>query len=259
MRVIESSRKTRRDNSHKKHCASGGEAGGSPFHELRERLAVESLGLQTRDLAGTEKKREFVWREGKLKPDLGCGSCAAGGRITASGFPRSQGLSLLHRRVGTCQQSWQTLPQRNWLQGTNERTISELRQGLLISTTLSTLIRIIFRPNSLSPTQLSFWVHFLSHVPSTLIARYLARVGEPKRANTGALISPGEDLNQSGGIAWCFNVIYTTCERALNSSIATLQTMLCRGVPSWECNNRREVLVASHSRKLYLSTLPHIV
>lgn len=95
----------------------------------------------------------------------------------------------------------------------NERAISNLRQGLLIATILSTLIRIIFRTKSLSPAQLSFWIHILSHIPSTLIARYLARIGEPKRADTGELISSGEDLNQPGVIEWCFDIVYVTCKR----------------------------------------------
>jgi len=101
----------------------------------------------------------------------------------------------------------------------NERVISNLRQGLLIATTISTLIRIIFRTKSLSPTQLSFWIHILSHIPSTLTARYLARIGEPRRKDTGELISPGEDLDQSGVIKWCFDVIYVTWMCQVGSAI----------------------------------------
>jgi len=85
-----------------------------------------------------------------------------------------------------------------------------LRQGLLVAITLSTLIRIIFRRQSLSPTHLSFWIHVLSQILSTFIARYLARIGDPKRSDTGELILPGEDLNQPGVIEWCFDVIYVT-------------------------------------------------
>ena len=134
----------------------------------------------------------------------------------------------------------------------NERAISNLRQGLLIATTLSTLIRIIFRTKSLSPAQLSFWAHTLSHIPSTLIARYLARIGEPKRTDTGELISPGEDLNQPGVIEWCFDVIYVICKRDPDFSIATSQTILCRDVPSWKCDIWRKVLVVSRGRKPHL-------
>ena len=103
----------------------------------------------------------------------------------------------------------------------NERAISNLRQGLLVAITLSTLIRIIFRRQSLSPTHLSFWIHVLSQIISTFIARYLARIGDPKRSDTGELISPGEDLNQPGIIEWCFDVIYVTCKLVLGFSIIT--------------------------------------
>ena len=134
----------------------------------------------------------------------------------------------------------------------NERAISNLRQGLLIATTLSTLIRIIFRTKSLSPAQLSFWIHILSHIPSTLIARYLARIGEPKRSDTGELVSPGEDLSQPGIIEWCFDVIYVACKSGLDSSITISQTTSCRDVSNRKRDIWREVLVVSYSRKSYL-------
>lgn len=138
----------------------------------------------------------------------------------------------------------------------NERAISNLRQGLLVATTLSVLIRVIFRRKSLSPSQLSFWIYILSHVQSTLIARYLARIGEPKRNDTGELITPGEDLNQPGIIEWCFDVIYVTCKRVSNSSSITLpQTILCRGVPGWKRNIWRQVLVVGRSRKFYILSI----
>ncbi|KAF9652103.1 DUF788-domain-containing protein [Thelephora ganbajun] len=101
----------------------------------------------------------------------------------------------------------------------NERAISNLRQGLLIATILSTLIRAIFRTKSLSPTQFSFWIHIFSHIPSTLIARYLAEIGEPKRSDIGELTSPGEDLNQPGVIEWCFDIIYVTWTCQVGSAI----------------------------------------
>lgn len=101
----------------------------------------------------------------------------------------------------------------------NEQAIQNLRQGLLLATTLSMLIRLIFRTKSLSPTQLSFWLHILSHIPSTFIGRYLSKIGEPKRSPTGELISPGEDLNQSGVTEWAFDIIYVTCKRVQNPLI----------------------------------------
>ena len=108
----------------------------------------------------------------------------------------------------------------------NERAISNLRQGLLIVITLSILIRLVFRTNSLSPARLSFWMQILSHILSTVIARYLSKMGEPKRSTTGELISPGEDLNQRGAIEWCFDIIYVACKRGANSSTTTFQSIL---------------------------------
>ncbi|KAF9782322.1 hypothetical protein BJ322DRAFT_1212751 [Thelephora terrestris] len=101
----------------------------------------------------------------------------------------------------------------------NERTISNLRQGLLIVITLSMLIRLIFRTKSLSPTQPSFWIHIFSHILSTITARYLSKIGEPKRSATGELISPGEDLNQPGVTEWYFDVIYVSWACQLGSAI----------------------------------------
>lgn len=79
------------------------------------------------------------------------------------------------------------------------------------------LIRLIFRTKSLSPSRLSFWTTVLIHVLSTGVARYLSKMGEPRRSTTGELILPGEDLNQPGVIEWCFDIIYVTCECAVPS------------------------------------------
>ena len=137
----------------------------------------------------------------------------------------------------------------------NERVIANLRQGLLVATTLSMFIRLVFRTRSLSPARLSFWIHILSHVPSTFIARYLSRIGEPKKSPTGELISSGEDLSQPGVIEWCFDVLYVTCKRAPGSLITIFQTVLCRGVSSWKCVIWRKVLVVSCSRELNLRSI----
>jgi len=101
----------------------------------------------------------------------------------------------------------------------NERAIQDLRQGFLIATILSLLIRAIFRTKSLSPARLSFWIHVFSHIPSTFIARYLAEIGGPKRSPTGELISPGEDLSQTGVTELCFDVLYVTWACQIGSAI----------------------------------------
>ena len=118
----------------------------------------------------------------------------------------------------------------------NERTVSNLRQGLLIAITLSMLIRLIFRTKSLSPARPSFWIQIFSHILSTIMARYLSKIGEPKRSATGELISPGEDLNQPGVIEWYFDIIYVSCKHAANSLTPVPQTAGCRGMPGRKCD-----------------------
>jgi len=170
------------------------------------------LGFKPAISLGWRERSEFL-RGAQVETRRGCGSCAVGGRIT-DGFPRLQRLSPLPTTMANASAKKTA--------ANNERAISNLRQGLLIATTLSLLIRIIFRTKSISPTRLSFWIHIISHIPSTFIARYLAGIGEPKRTGTGELISPGEDLNQPGVIEWCFDVIYVTCKRVINSPTVTV-------------------------------------
>jgi hypothetical protein len=160
------------------------------------------------------KEKANVWEEGK---QMRCGSCVVEGRIN-DGFPRLQRLSPLPTTMANAS-SKKTA-------ANNERAISNLRQGLLIVITLSILIRALFRTKSLSPARLSFWMQILSHILSTVIARYLSKIGEPKRSSTGELISPGEDLNQPGVIEWCFDLIYVACKPGADSPIAIFQSIL---------------------------------
>jgi len=101
----------------------------------------------------------------------------------------------------------------------NEATIKSLQLGLLISTILSLVFRLIFRINSLYPTKLSFWLHIFSHIPSVVLTRYLTQIGTPKRDASDSLISPGEDLNRPGIIEWCFDIVYITWVSQVASSI----------------------------------------
>ena len=173
-----------------------------------------------------------------------CGSCAVRGRIT-DGFPRLQRLSPLPATMANASAKKTA--------ASNERAIQNLRQGLLVASTLSMFIRIIFRTKSLSPAQVSFWLHILSHIPSTFIARYLYKIGEPRRTDTGELISPGEDLNQPGVIEWCFDIIYVTCKHVPNSPGIMFQAVHCRGVPNRERNIWGKVLGVSRGRKPFSS------
>lgn len=101
----------------------------------------------------------------------------------------------------------------------NDATIKSLQLGLLISTILSLVLRLIFRLNSLYPAKLSFWLHILSHIPSVVLTRYLTDIGSPKRDEFDALISPGEDLSRPGVIEWCFDIIYITWVSQIASAV----------------------------------------
>jgi hypothetical protein len=161
------------------------------------------------------KEKAKVCEEGQ---QMRCGSCEVQGRIN-DGFPRLQRLSPPPTTMANASA-------KKTAAG-NERVISNLRQGLLIVITLSILIRALFRTKSLSPARLSFWMQILSHILSTVIARYLSKIGKPKwSTTTGELVSPGEDLNQPGIIEWCFDVIYVACKRGAHSPTAISQSIL---------------------------------
>ncbi|OBZ76941.1 Meiotically up-regulated gene 69 protein [Grifola frondosa] len=93
----------------------------------------------------------------------------------------------------------------------NAEAIKNLRLGLLVSLALSFLLRVLFRRDSLLPWRFSFWIYFLSVIPSVFLSWYLDKIGSPRRdPTTGTLISAGEDLGRPGILEWCFDVIYIT-------------------------------------------------
>lgn len=98
----------------------------------------------------------------------------------------------------------------------NAQTIKNLRMGMLVSTVLSILARILFQSGALSPKRFAFWVYVLSLGPSVFLSRYLERIGSPRHdPTTGTLIDAGEDLGRPGIIEWAFDVVYVTCECTL--------------------------------------------
>lgn len=100
----------------------------------------------------------------------------------------------------------------------NAETIKNLRMGMLVTTVISLLVRMLFQRGALSPKRFSFWVYVLSLGPSVFLARYLERIGSPRHdPTTGTLISSGEDLGRPGIIEWCFDVVYITCECILRT------------------------------------------
>ena len=100
----------------------------------------------------------------------------------------------------------------------NAETVKNLRTGMLVSTVLSILVRLLFQRGALSPKRFAFWVYVLSLGPSVFLSRYLERIGSPRHdPTTGTLIHAGEDLNHPGIIEWCFDVVYVTCECTLRT------------------------------------------
>ncbi|KAG8736797.1 hypothetical protein FRC12_017447 [Ceratobasidium sp. 428] len=100
----------------------------------------------------------------------------------------------------------------------NEVAIQNLQRGMLIANLLYWVLRILFnRPIvARGPTIL----YVLTLIPTVFLYRHLTTIGLPRREpNTGALISPGEDLAQPGITEWCWDIIYLTWGCAVGSSL----------------------------------------
>ncbi|KAH7344934.1 hypothetical protein B0J17DRAFT_637615 [Rhizoctonia solani] len=100
----------------------------------------------------------------------------------------------------------------------NEVAIRNLQMGMLIANALYWLLRLLLRGPLLArgPT----FLYILTFIPTVVLYRHLTSIGLPrKEPKTGALISPGEDLNQSGITEWCWDIIYVTWGCAVGSSL----------------------------------------
>jgi len=80
---------------------------------------------------------------------------------------------------------------------------------MLIFTTLSLLFRVLLRRQSLSSI-FSILIYTLTFAPTLFLYSFLVRAGTPRRDASGALISPGDDLNQAGLTEWSWDIIYVT-------------------------------------------------
>ncbi|CEL57781.1 Meiotically up-regulated gene 69 protein OS=Schizosaccharomyces pombe (strain 972 / ATCC 24843) GN=mug69 PE=1 SV=4 [Rhizoctonia solani AG-1 IB] len=100
----------------------------------------------------------------------------------------------------------------------NEVAIRNLQMGMLIANVLHWVLRFLFcRPVlARGPTSL----YILTFIPTVVLYRHLTSIGLPrKEPQTGTLISPGEDLSQSGITEWCWDIIYVTWGCAVGSSL----------------------------------------
>ncbi|KAF8680097.1 hypothetical protein RHS04_04331 [Rhizoctonia solani] len=100
----------------------------------------------------------------------------------------------------------------------NEVAIRNLQMGMLIANALYWVLRFLFRRPVLARGPTSLYV--LTFIPTVVLYRHLTSIGLPrKEPKTGALISPGEDLHQSGITEWCWDIIYVTWGCAVGSSL----------------------------------------
>ncbi|KAG8744898.1 hypothetical protein FRC10_009268 [Ceratobasidium sp. 414] len=78
---------------------------------------------------------------------------------------------------------------------------------MLIANVLHWLLRVLLRRPILARGPNILYV--LTLAPTVVLYRHLTTIGLPRREpNTGALISPGEDLAQPGITEWCWDIIY---------------------------------------------------
>lgn len=92
----------------------------------------------------------------------------------------------------------------------NETTIKNLKIGNLIAGVLSVLLRVLFRRSMLT-SKSSVFLYAITFAPMWMLSSYLEKIGLPKRdPTTKAVVSSGEDLNQSGIMEYCFDIIYVT-------------------------------------------------
>ncbi|CAE6407707.1 unnamed protein product [Rhizoctonia solani] len=100
----------------------------------------------------------------------------------------------------------------------NEVAIRNLQMGMLIANALYWILRLLFRRPLLAGGPTSLYI--LTFIPTVVLYRHLTSIGLPrKEPKTGALISPGEDLNQPGITEWCWDIIYVTWGCAVGSSL----------------------------------------
>lgn len=86
-----------------------------------------------------------------------------------------------------------------------------MKLGAAISIALTVLFRLLLRRSILPQSKLALFVFVVTAGIEGLLIRYLINIGSVKRDATNALVSAGEDLNQSGITEWCFDVVYITC------------------------------------------------
>lgn len=127
--------------------------------------------------------------------------------------------------------------------------MKQLRLGLFIPILISLVLRFFFRRHTLPPSKGILALYVLTYFPAFFLSNYLIKIGTTRRdPQTGALLSYGEDLGQTGVTEWCFDILYITCKfisAPLQFNDWPLITRhFTRGMPGRQWRFRGLVLVA---------------
>jgi hypothetical protein len=95
----------------------------------------------------------------------------------------------------------------------NEGALKNMMYGQALNNLIPLVIRLFYlwmgRPLKLMP--MALYISTLGI--SQFIYTRLAQMGKPRRDAAGAVVSPGEDLGQTGVTEWMFDVLYISCAR----------------------------------------------
>ncbi|KAA1466107.1 DUF788-domain-containing protein [Dentipellis sp. KUC8613] len=100
----------------------------------------------------------------------------------------------------------------------NEAATKNLLYGQAISNLLALVVRLLFKRSNLFSAKIIFF-YGVSLAISQFLYQRLVRMGTPKRDSAGALISPGDDLNQPGVTEWLFDILYIAWACQLGSAL----------------------------------------
>jgi len=83
---------------------------------------------------------------------------------------------------------------------------------------VSILLRLFVRKATFSSV-FSVILYILPIAPTIALYSFLVKAGSPRRDASGALISPGDDLNQPGLLDWSWDVVYVTWACQIGSGL----------------------------------------
>ncbi|KAI0036004.1 hypothetical protein K488DRAFT_76200 [Vararia minispora EC-137] len=101
----------------------------------------------------------------------------------------------------------------------NEAALKNLLYGQVANNIIALIVRLLYRslgrPNSITAIVFSLITLGLSQ----FIYTRLTSMGKPRRDASGAVVSPGDDLNQAGVTEWMFDVLYISWAVQVGSAV----------------------------------------